>query len=37
MIMEKCSIEGVPAVLWGVPSDKIYIYIHGKQGYAAPI
>ena len=33
MITEKFSIEGIPAVLWGVPSDKIYIYVHGKQGY----
>ena len=24
--MEKFSIDGIPAVLWGVPSDKIYIY-----------
>ena len=31
--MEKFSIDGIPAVLWGVPSDKIYIYVHGKQGY----
>lgn len=20
-------------MLWGGPSDKIYIYVHGKQGY----
>lgn len=32
MITEKFSIDGIPAVLWGVPSDKIYIYVHGKQG-----
>ena len=33
MITEKFSIDGIPAVLWGVPSDKVYIYVHGKQGY----
>ena len=31
--MEKFAVEGIPAVLWGEPSDKIYIYVHGKQGY----
>ena len=31
--MEKIAVEGIPAVLWGEPSDKIYIYVHGKQGY----
>lgn len=31
--MEKFVVEGIPAVLWGEPSDKIYIYVHGKQGY----
>ena len=31
--MEKCVVEGIPAVLWGEPSAKIYIYVHGKHGY----
>ena len=31
--MEKFAVEGIPAVLWGEPSAKIYIYVHGKQGY----
>ena len=31
--MEKFAVEGIHAVLWGEPSDKIYIYVHGKQGY----
>ena len=31
--MEKFAVEYIPAVLWGEPSDKIYIYVHGKQGY----
>ena len=33
MLMEKFIVEDIPAVLWGEPSDKIYIYVHGKQGY----
>ena len=31
--MEKFIVEDIPAVLWGEPSAKIYIYVHGKQGY----
>ena len=31
--MEKFIVEDIPAVLWGEHSDKIYIYVHGKQGY----
>ena len=31
--MEKFIVEDIPAVLWGEPSDKIYIYVHGKHGY----
>ena len=31
--MEKFAVEDIPSVLWGEPSDKIYIYVHGKQGY----
>ena len=31
--MEKFIVEDIPAVLLGEPSDKIYIYVHGKQGY----
>ena len=31
--MEKFIVEYIPAVLLGEPSDKIYIYVHGKQGY----
>ena len=28
--MEKFIVEDIPAVLLGEPSDKIYIYVHGK-------
>ncbi len=26
------KIEGIPAILWGDHSDKIYLYVHGKCG-----
>ncbi|MBQ5331810.1 MAG: alpha/beta hydrolase [Oscillospiraceae bacterium] len=28
---EKISIDGIPAILWGKPSQKIYIHVHGKM------
>ena len=31
--MEKFIVEDIPAVLLGEPSDKIYNYVHGKDGY----
>lgn len=33
MIMKKelLRIEGIPAILWGTASGKIYIYVHGKM------
>lgn len=27
------KMENVPAVIYGEKSDKVYIFIHGKQGY----
>lgn len=31
--MEKIkeNIEGIPAIIWGRPSDKVYIHVHGKM------
>lgn len=26
------SLEHIPAVIWGVPSSKIYLYVHGQGG-----
>ncbi len=26
------KIENIPAILWGESSDRIYIYVHGKNG-----
>lgn len=28
---QSITIEGIPAILWGKPSAKIYIHVHGKQ------
>ena len=27
---KKFEIGGIPAILWGEPSDKLYLYVHGK-------
>lgn len=32
MIKEKLKIKDIPAIIWGKKSDKIYIYVHGKNG-----
>ena len=26
------SLEHIPAVIWGVPSSKVYLYVHGQGG-----
>lgn len=31
MIQQALRIGGIPAILWGRPSDRIYIHVHGKQ------
>lgn len=31
MIQQALRIGGIPAILWGKPSDKVYIHVHGKQ------
>lgn len=30
---ERILISGIPCVLYGMPSDKICLYVHGKDGY----
>ncbi len=30
MRIEKCFIGGIPAVIWGEPSEKVYLFVHGK-------
>lgn len=29
--MEKLKIQGIPVVIYGEPSEKVWIYVHGKQ------
>jgi len=31
MESKKLTLSGIPAILWGRPSDKLYIYVHGKM------
>lgn len=31
MQLQKTTIGGIPAMLWGAPSDKVYIHVHGKM------
>ena len=30
MIQQALRIGGIPAILWGRPSDRVYIHVHGK-------
>lgn len=31
MHVERIDIAGIPALVWGPPSDKVYLYVHGKM------
>ena len=31
-IKKELEINEIPAVLWGVPSRKLYFYVHGQGG-----
>ena len=31
MKQQSCRIGCIPAILWGEPSDKVYIHVHGKM------
>jgi uncharacterized protein len=31
MLQQAVSIESIPTIIWGYPSDDIYIFIHGKM------
>lgn len=31
MIPERIEIGGIPALIWGDPSDKVYLCVHGKM------
>ncbi|MDY4140677.1 MAG: alpha/beta hydrolase [Eubacteriales bacterium] len=30
MMQQRLRIGGIPAILWGRPSDRVYIHVHGK-------
>lgn len=30
---QKISIMQIPAIIWGDPSTKVYLYVHGQGGY----
>lgn len=32
MLKKKFEIHGIPAILWGTTSDKLYLYVHGQGG-----
>ena len=31
MILKRFDLDSIPAILWGEPSDRLYIYVHGKM------
>ena len=31
MYTQRTEIRGIPAVIWGEPSERAYLYVHGKQ------
>lgn len=33
MTAEQLEIRGVPAVLYGEPSESVYLFVHGKLGF----
>lgn len=35
MDVKNLMIEGIPAILWGAPSDKLFIAVHGDQSHKA--
>lgn len=32
MEKERMEIGGIPCVVWGKPSDRVFVYVHGKMG-----
>ncbi|MDO4323812.1 MAG: alpha/beta hydrolase [Lachnospiraceae bacterium] len=32
VVKEETNINGIPAIIWGSPSHKVYLYIHGQGG-----
>ncbi|MEL7656754.1 MAG: alpha/beta hydrolase, partial [Bacillota bacterium] len=31
--MEIFEIQGIPVIVYGEPSEKVFLFIHGKNGY----
>ncbi len=31
MEAKKIRIDGIPSIIWGKPSDRVYIFVHGKM------
>lgn len=31
LVQQKINLDGIPAILWGKPSRRIYIHVHGKM------
>lgn len=31
MLVQKIKIGGIPALIWGEPSEKVYLHVHGKM------
>lgn len=31
MKQERIDIQGIPAIIWGEPSEKVYLHVHGKM------
>ena len=32
VIKQAINIEHIPAIIWGIPSSKVFLYIHGQGG-----
>ena len=32
MRVKRISIDGIPALVWGEPSERVYLCVHGKMG-----
>ena len=32
VVKKTINIEHIPAMIWGVPSSKVYLYVHGQDG-----
>ncbi|BBF42309.1 alpha/beta hydrolase [Lachnospiraceae bacterium KM106-2] len=33
LVREKRYVNNIPVIVWGAPSDRAYIYVHGKMSY----